>query len=68
MNNLLVMRLSSLGDVAMTVPIIDSMARQYPDLNITVFTAQRCKTFFDWMPDNVSVIGINVNDYKGLKG
>ena len=68
MNKLLVMRLSSIGDVAMTVPIIDSMARQYPDLNITVLTAQRCKTFFDWMPDNVSVKGINVNDYKGVKG
>ncbi|MBR3455890.1 MAG: glycosyltransferase family 9 protein [Bacteroidaceae bacterium] len=68
MNNLLVIRLSSIGDVAATTPIIDSMARQYPDLKITVLTAKRCTAFFDWMPSNVSTIGINTDDYKGMKG
>lgn len=68
MNNLLVIRLSSVGDVAMTVPIIDSLARQYPDLKITMLTARRCTSIFDWMPSNVSVIGIDVDDYKGMGG
>ena len=68
MNNILVIRLSSIGDVAMTVPIIDSLARQFPTLNITMLTSKRCTPFFDWMPTNVKVVGINVDDYKGLKG
>jgi len=68
MNHLLVIRLSSFGDVAMTVPVVDSMARQFPELKITVLTSQRCRDFFDWMPENVSVMGINTADYKGLKG
>ena len=28
--NILVIRFSSIGDVAMTVPVLDSFARQYP--------------------------------------
>jgi len=68
MNKLLIMRLSALGDVAMTVPVIDSLARQYPELQVTVLTANRCKEFFDWMPQNVSVKTINVKDYNGWSG
>lgn len=36
--HLLIIRLSALGDVAMTVPVIYSLARQYPHLRITVLT------------------------------
>lgn len=68
MKNLLVIRLSAIGDVALTVPVIDSLARQHPELKITVLTAKRCAAFFDWMPTNVSVIGIKTSDYKGITG
>ena len=33
---LLVVRFSALGDVAMTVPVLHSLARRYPQLQITV--------------------------------
>ena len=36
--HLLVIRFSALGDVAMMVPVVSSLARQYPDLRITVLS------------------------------
>ena len=35
---MLIIRFSALGDVAMTVPAIYSLATRYPDLNIDVVT------------------------------
>ena len=35
--HILIIRFSALGDVAMVVPVVSSLARQYPDLRITVF-------------------------------
>lgn len=66
--NLLAIRLSAMGDVAMTVPVIDSLARRYPDLCVTVLTVNRLVPFFSWMPENVKVKGIKLNDYKGICG
>lgn len=43
--NLLAIRLSAMGDVAMTVPVIDSLARRYPDLCVTVLTVNRLVPF-----------------------
>ena len=42
---LLIIRFSSLGDVAMTVPVVDSLARQYPRLDITVLTLTKFAAF-----------------------
>ena len=36
--HLLIIRFSALGDVAMTVPVIYSLAHQYPDVRITVLS------------------------------
>ena len=33
--HILVIRFSALGDVAMVVPVVSSLARQYPDVRIT---------------------------------
>lgn len=68
MEKLLIIRFSAFGDVAMTVPVIDSLARQYPSLSITVLTQERCAGFFDWLPANVEVMGVNLKGYKGLSG
>jgi len=65
---LLVIRFSALGDVAMTVPVIDSLARQYPDLNITVLSKGFVTPLFSQMPANVQFKGVNLNDYKGISG
>jgi len=35
LNHILVIRLSALGDVAMTIPVIASLLKKYPDLHLT---------------------------------
>ena len=65
---LLVIRFSALGDVAMAVPVVDSLARHYPDLSITMLSKDFVAPLFAQMPDNVTFKGVNLNDYKGLVG
>ena len=36
MKRLLVFRFSAMGDVAMTIPVLHALAKQYPELEITV--------------------------------
>lgn len=57
-----------MGDVAMTVPVVHSLAVQYPQLRITMLTHKRLVPFFSWMPDNVQTIGLDIKAYKGLAG
>ena len=38
--SLLVIRLSAMGDVAMTVPVLALLRRQYPEIKITVLTTK----------------------------
>ena len=64
----LVIRLSALGDVAMTVSVIDDYAKQFPNKDIYVLTKERFAPLYTWSPENVHTIGINVDDYKGLLG
>ena len=65
---LLVIRFSAFGDVAMTVPVIDSLARQYPQVDITVLSRPFVQPLFGGMPANVRFRGIDLNNYKGLGG
>ncbi|MCM1313009.1 MAG: glycosyltransferase family 9 protein [Roseburia sp.] len=68
MTRLLIIRFSAMGDVAMTVPVIHSLAALYPELRVTVLTQRRFSAFFDWMPPNVEVKGIALSDYQGIWG
>lgn len=68
LTRLLVMRFSAMGDVAMTVPVIHSLATQNRNIRITVVTRKRFTPMFEWMPANVSVIGIDLNAYNGITG
>ena len=45
--HLLVIRFSAMGDVAMMVPVIASLARQYPNLRITVLSRPFARTLFN---------------------
>ena len=63
------MRFSAMGDVAMTVPVVFSLAHQYPDLRISVLSRPFAKAFFSHMPKNVDFIAADLkNEYKGIKG
>lgn len=58
-----------MGDVAMTVPVIYSLATQHKDLNITVLSRKNFEPFFEDMPQNVSFKGVDLkNEYMGLMG
>lgn len=57
-----------MGDVAMTVPLVDSLARQYPSLEICVLTRGNFEPMFRRLPENVRVRGIDLKAYKGLGG
>ncbi|WP_297704331.1 glycosyltransferase family 9 protein [uncultured Eudoraea sp.] len=66
--HLLVIRLSAMGDVAMTVPVLSALTTQYPDLQITVLT----RAFFSPMfltLKNVNVYEADLNaKHKGILG
>jgi len=67
--HLLVIRFSAMGDVAMMVPVIASLARQYPNLRITVLSRPFARTLFNNIAPNVSFMGAEVRkEYKGVHG
>lgn len=65
---LLVMRFSAMGDVAMTVPVLNALAKQNPQLRITMLTRDRFAGMYEWLPSNVVVRGVNFDAYKGILG
>lgn len=59
---ILIIRLSALGDVAMTIPVIYSFAGQYPEQKIKVLTRASFTKLFINCPPNVTLI---TADFKG---
>ncbi|MBR1800303.1 MAG: glycosyltransferase family 9 protein [Bacteroidaceae bacterium] len=59
-----------MGDVLMTVPVIDSFARQHPDVRVTVVSRAWAKPVFDLLPKNVHFLAADLRGkhagYKGL--
>lgn len=70
MKKILVIRFSAIGDVAMTVPVIATVAHRHPDIEITMLTRPFLRPLFMHLPQNVKFKGINLQDnyYKGVKG
>lgn len=68
MNHLLLIRLSALGDVLMTIPCVDSLARQYPDMRITFAGPVVLRKIFQRLPENVDYVCINKREYSGIGG
>ena len=63
-----VIRLSAMGDVAMTVPVIRAFVEQNPDVKITVVSRPFFKPFFDGIP-NVNFFAVDVKErHKGFLG
>jgi len=66
--HILVIRLSAMGDVAMTVPVLRTFTQQYPDVKITVLTREFFTPFFRDL-DNVTVFHAEVKGkHKGIFG
>lgn len=60
--NLLVIRLSAMGDVALTLPVIRSVLESYPDLQITLVTRKQFIPFFE----NIERLEVVIADVKGV--
>ncbi|MDN3664901.1 glycosyltransferase family 9 protein [Algibacter miyuki] len=66
--NILVIRLSAMGDVAMTIPVLRALIQKYPTLKLTVLTRAFFTPFFRGLP-NVTVVHADVNgEHKGVIG
>lgn len=64
---ILIIRLSALGDVAMTIPAIYSMALRYPDWQVKVLTRPFFAHLFINRPDNISFL-LFKDKHKGILG
>ena len=67
--HILIIRFSALGDVAMTVPVVASLARQYPHVHITMLSKDFVRPLFEGLAPNVSFMGADLKtEYHGVKG
>ncbi len=68
-NHILIVRFSAIGDVAMLVPVVYSLSRQYPTLRITVLSKPFARPFFDSLGSNVGFMEADLkNEYVGITG
>ena len=62
------MRLSAMGDVAMTVPVLRAFVNQFPEVNITVISRPFFIPFFEGIP-NLSFFAFDEQErHKGVAG
>lgn len=68
MKHVLIIRLSAMGDVAMTVPVIRALLQQHSDIKVTVVSRPFFKPFFDGM-DRVDFFDVDLKKrHKGFFG
>ena len=66
---MLIARFSALGDVAMTIPVVYSLCRAYPDVHFVMATQPAAATLFIEQPSNLTVKGVDVKTaYRGFAG
>ncbi len=65
--NILVIRLSAMGDVAMTAPIMKQISEQNPNINFVFLSRAFFKPFFKDIP-NLTFFAFDKERHKGLKG
>ncbi|MDE7396335.1 MAG: glycosyltransferase family 9 protein, partial [Muribaculum sp.] len=62
----IVYRPSALGDVAMAIPAIYTLAMSHPDVRVVAVTNRKFTSLFIDRPANLEVFGIDKNDFKNL--
>ena len=69
MAKILAIRFSALGDVAMTVPVLYSFAKAYPQHQLVMLSRSALAPLFAYAPSNVTFKGVDLkNGYKGFGG
>lgn len=67
--HVMIFRFSALGDILMTIPIVDALARTYPQLQITMVSRESVRPLFEQLPKNVGFFGVDFKkEYKGVTG
>lgn len=67
--HILIIRFSALGDVAMVVPVVYSLAHQYPNVRITVLSRSFARPLFEDLAPNVGFMEADLKrEYHGIKG
>lgn len=65
---ILVTRFSALGDIAMTIPALYDACRANPGEQFLMLTRKGPAKLFVNPPANLKVVGVDLNDFKGVKG
>lgn len=65
---ILVMRLSAMGDVAMTVPVLRRLLLSYPEIRLTILTRPFFSSIFENMPRTNVVVANTDTHHKGAFG
>lgn len=68
LRTVLITRFSALGDVAMTIPIVYPMCEANPKTNFVLVTRKLPAMMFVNRPANLIVLGVDLNQYRGLSG
>lgn len=66
--HILVIRLSAMGDVAMTVPVLRAFTQQHPKVQLTVLTRPFFAPFFKDLPNTSVFVFDDKQKYKGILG
>ena len=66
--NILVVRFSAFGDVAMTLPALYSAAKAYPNYTFYMLTSKNFEGLFINQLPNIKVIGVDLTQYQGVIG
>ncbi len=61
-------RFSALGDVAMTIPVLYSACAANPNTDFIFITRPVAAKLFLETPDNLTVVAVNTDEYKGVRG
>lgn len=66
--NILISRFSALGDIAMTIPAVYDACYANPDRNFYFVTRRHPAQLFVNPPENLTVVAIDLENYKGVEG
>ncbi len=66
--HILVIRLSAMGDVAMTIPVLQQLLQQNPQINLTVLTRQLFAPLFEGLPRTTVFPVETKGRHKGILG
>ncbi len=65
---ILITRFSAVGDIAMTIPLLYSLAETYPQHRFVFVSRKRFGQLLINSPKNLEFKGIEIDSYKGLAG